>query len=109
MITGPIDERVVQLVSALNQIPAVTTYSSCGGHPNPSDGQAPDGAYRIDFDVRQNKYGWAALGLIADACIETDQAAVLEAWSNGGDLSWELNGCGNPNVLAAYLTDKSHT
>jgi hypothetical protein len=63
------DPLVRPFVDALNGLPGIDTYSSCGGHEAPKVGQAEDGRFFICFDVREGPTGrpiamaWDSLAL----------------------------------------------
>jgi len=69
---GP-EERVARLVRALDELPGVETYSSCGGHPTPlEDSQCPENEFFVCFNVTRDEPGWRALEYIAWAAAEAD-------------------------------------
>jgi hypothetical protein len=61
-----LDPAVVPLVRVLNRFPAICTYTSCGGHPNPQYGsQAEQGTWYVDFHVDRTDEGWISLEFFA--------------------------------------------
>jgi hypothetical protein len=109
-----IDANIRSLVNALNALPALTTFSSCGGHPepDPNTAQVPEGVFYVCFDVAQSAMGWRALVLIAWACGEV--GGDLEAWFNADvddddprldvdALCFELRGYGDPDDIETLL------
>lgn len=70
-----IDPRLARLVAALNAIPGVRTYASCGGHAVPGAGQVARDKFYVSFDLTRNHHGWRALGLIA---LSMDKTAAGE-------------------------------
>jgi hypothetical protein len=67
-----IDERVRRLVYVLNDLPGVSTRSSCGGHENPSGSQVESDSFYVNFSIqmdgnRPSKKGWRSLGIIERA------------------------------------------
>lgn len=105
-----IDERVRKLVRAMNRVPGVYTFSSCGGHPEPRAGQSSEGEFDISFDVRRRSEGWRALGLISAAILETEDWGKVQvvAWCSGQTaetLAFSLEGRGfaDPDDLARAI------
>jgi hypothetical protein len=67
-----IDERVNKLIGVLNDLPAINTFSSCGGHENPRGSQVKSDSFYIYFSIetvrnRPSKKGWESLGIIERA------------------------------------------
>src|SRR5262245_52065210 len=62
-----VDERVVYVVEALNSLPGIATFSSCGGHPNPEPGQNEEGTWSVSFSMFPLEGGWVSLNAIAFA------------------------------------------
>jgi hypothetical protein len=52
-----IDPRLARLVAALNAIPGVRTYASCGGHAVPGAGQVARDKFYVSFDLTRNRQG----------------------------------------------------
>ncbi len=120
-----IDFRVQRLVQALNAIQGVETFSSCGGHPEPSSAEAQCGEeeFYVCFTVEHNEQGWRALAFISWAAREAeittriakgrddDTDASLTVWEGaGGDepkvgsLAFELRGRYlHPNRVVSHL------
>ncbi len=105
-----LDERVRYLLVTLNRIPGVDTSSSCGGHSNPSAGQASEEEFYVNFDVERNKKGWRAVELISWAVSETGDCDSLSlvVWTNGFEpvpVSFEIRGWdhADPDELADLL------
>ncbi len=104
-----IDKKVKRLVAALNQIPGVDTFSSCGGHENPTLGQVPHGCFTVSLDIEQSAAGWRALERITWAIWETDPERIrLTTWPSGDTpdtLAFSLAGIDgvSTNRLAAAL------
>ncbi len=106
-----IDGNIQQLVSELNSFPGVATFSSCGGHPNPStQSQRSAGEFEVGFNIYPLHGGWRSLELIASVvseCVEHDKLTIT-VWSMGGGSSvcFELVGCENadPDLLAKSLS-----
>lgn len=60
-----LDKNMVQLIRALNSFPGIKTFTSCGGHPNPSACQWPEGTFFVGFNVAWNDDGRLALEFLA--------------------------------------------
>lgn len=79
-----IDPKIRDLVYALNEIPGLDTNSSCEGHDTPELGQTKK--WCIDFSVRPNKRGWAALDILAYAVCEyhatTESDVRIDIWAD---------------------------
>lgn len=103
-----IDENIAPLVAILNSLPGISTNSSCGGHENPTPGQAVAGEWYVDFCLLPDKRGWQSLELIAFAVgelLNDDGTIELTVWHNGG-VRFDLRGCGSdPNELAQVISD----
>ena len=85
-----IDANMVELVDAINDIPGLSTFSSCGGHDNPTAGQVAAGRFTVSIDVDLDDSGWRGLTLLSCAVREyiealEDDAVCLSAWFNGVD------------------------
>lgn len=100
-----IDARVRPLVECLNDLPAVSTFSSCGGHANPDRSQVPEGHFQVSLIVED----LGSLEVIVRACDSftfdgpTDQGeAKVKAWYDGG-LNFDLSGRGDPARLARLI------
>jgi hypothetical protein len=107
------DERVVRLVEALNAIPGLYTFSSCGGHEQPTGSQVSRDKFNINFDLQRTFRGWNALALVAFAiqkCSEPEKLS-LSPWINSDGsydpkcLCFELSGrrFADPTKLAQIL------
>lgn len=113
MIVGELDERVADLVSALNDLMDVYTFSSCGGHAvitNPS--QRPEGEFYVCFSITPHPAGWRSLEKITFAASAFLDVKVT-AWWNGiyergrddGVMDFQLAGGieSDPHELATIL------
>ncbi|MFQ5856729.1 MAG: hypothetical protein ACE5LU_13925 [Anaerolineae bacterium] len=89
-MSEPIDARIQELVATLNQLPGITTFGSCGGHPNPGPRQWPEGTCYVKFtaseaggglvsvqflswvlrDLRRQGVPWRLVGLRPPADVE---------------------------------------
>jgi hypothetical protein len=110
-----IDARVQRLVSALNAIPGVYTYSSCGGHAAPAEGQVARDRFTVSLDLERTARGWKALELIQFAIHKSSAAdaenIIIRPWRNGdgtwkpGALSFSLDGrrFADPDELAGII------
>ena len=79
-----IDERIEPLVHALNQLPAVQTVASCGGHEGPTGEQVPEGQFSISVDVERTQAGWRSLEWIVWAVWQVDPERMdVVAWPVG--------------------------
>lgn len=56
-----IDKNMIDLVRELNSFEGIKTFSCCGGHSNPGQGQCLKGHFYLSFKVNQTKEGWLAL------------------------------------------------
>ena len=70
-----IDPSIRGLVLAPNAFPGVTTIGSCGGHPDPSPGQWPEGSWYVKMRFDHDEDGWMALEFLAWA-INRDYSSV---------------------------------
>jgi len=115
-----LDPNILRLVRALNSLPAVWTFSSCGGHENPSAGQEGPGEFNINFHLDQNRRGWKSLKFIQWAIQETegdlDERIRLDVWVDPGEdendpragiLCFQVKGHpgADPNELAEILEE----
>ncbi len=119
-----IDKKVRNLVEALNRLKGVWTYSSCGGHSDPNECQAPKNQFYVCFNVSRSSKGWRALDVIAWAVYEASSDAGLpdssrkalsvEIWHNSvggcpparGTSSFEMRGKNvHPDRVTRYLVE----
>jgi len=107
-----IDQRVAKLVATLNRIPGLSTFSSCGGHKNPTISQTSSGRFEINFEISRDRAGVEALELLTFAVEEMrgwrPRSLTLVAWFNGrelndGEISFALGGRLSPDKLAAEI------
>ena len=106
LIAGlPIDKRVRRLVHILNSIPGITTYSSCGGHPNHSLGQVAAGTFYVELAISSGRVGYRAIQLIVRAIDVFFPDVTLAPWLNGDEISWSLRGIGvSPDDVASTIS-----
>ncbi len=111
----PVDANIRDLVRALNEVPGRTTFSSCGGHENPTGSQEPLGIFQVTFDVEPNELGFRALEIVTFATEEVENLLKhmgrperveittgflhLDIWERDG-LVFELRGNVSPEHLA---------
>ena len=86
----PIDARVQKLVAALNRLPGITTFGSCGGHPNPGPRQWPTGTCYVKFTASE-----AGGGLVSVQFISW----LLRGFRRPG-IPWRLVGLRPPSDVA---------
>ena len=101
-----IDERVRKLVDALNRIPHLETFSSCGGHENQTRGQLPAGQFCVHLKIRRTKDGWNAVEVLADAmAMDRQRIRLIPTISDGALFDFELRGQDgvDPDQLAAEI------
>jgi hypothetical protein len=114
-----VDKRVQLLVEALNELPAIETFSSCGGHDEPdrSASQVPADEFYVSFEVTPSERGWHSLALVVWAADTSEIAcdrgeANVGAWYNNMEpkyegparLSFTLRGRGiEPDVIARNI------
>ena len=79
-----IDTNVLTLVKAINAIPGISTFSSCGGHDNPRPNQAPAGTFTVSIDADRNSAGWRGLTVLSRAVADYGHVDLI-AWFNGDD------------------------
>lgn len=99
-----IDRRVRSLVDAINSINGADTFSSCGGHKNPTIcSQVPASEFSVNFSVEANVRGWKALERIVAAAQDIDDVEIT-AWVDGG-VNFELHGYNSvsPNLVATAI------
>lgn len=90
-----IDPAVRPLVDALNTLPGISTYSSCGGHENHRPGQHAKGHFYVCFNVEEGPMGrplamaWDSIALITRAAGAT--RATVTMYYDGG-INFELDG-----------------
>ena len=81
--TLDIDESIEAVVIALNQLPDLDTFSSCGGHaPRVKPSQMPAGYFYVSFAVVQSEKGWWSLSALAYVVMALDDVK-LNMWYNG--------------------------
>jgi hypothetical protein len=107
-----IDARVKRLVIALNTIPGIDTFSSCGGHVAPSGSQVAKDRFNVNFDIQRTARGWRALQLIQfaiDKSVDRENMTITP-WTEGtewepGSLHFELRGrrFADPDTLASIV------
>jgi hypothetical protein len=109
-----IDPRLARPAAALNAIPGVRTYASCGGHAVPGAGQVARDKFYVSFDLTRNRQGWRALGLVA---LSIDKTAAgekgnvyIKPWISSDEdepdaLSFSLEGRrgADPDEVAYWL------
>ena len=82
-----IDPKVARLVDVLNNLPGVSTNSSCGGHAETTNvSQCPENEWYVDFELVPHQMAWASLERIAMACGEffsDDGLVELKVWHDG--------------------------
>ena len=114
-----VDRRVRLLVEALNELPAVETFSSCGGHDQPDEAmsQVPADQFYVSFNVTPSEQGWQSLALVIWAAETSEIAAgqgeaTVRAWYNNLDpkyegpdrLAFTVRGRGiSPDVIAQNI------
>ncbi len=103
-----IDERVRSLVTTLNTLPGIYTFSSCGGHAHRQNvSQCPADEFFVNFAVESLHVAWYALWCITEAMWHTDSCAdlLLEPWANGDALDFAVRGIdgADPDVLAMAI------
>lgn len=106
-----IDERIRKLVDALNMIPGVTTFSSCGGHAGKlqcSQERYPN--WSINFNMDYGRMT-SALKVLLKAEIlwkhyDTDftkkHGMIIRPWWNGG-VDFEISGRDDPDQFAGWI------
>ncbi len=123
-MSEPIDVRVVKLVEALNRLPGITTFGSCGGHPNPGPRQWPEGTCYVKFaaseagggllsvqflawllrDYRRQGIPWRLVGLKPPSDVATPADELVFAlegyWGTDPDQLAEVIEAQNAQVLA---------
>jgi hypothetical protein len=60
-----VDPNMRSLVRALNRFQGITTVGSCGGHPEPTNDQWPEGQWYVKLRVDHTEHGWHALEFLA--------------------------------------------
>ena len=84
-----IDRNIQRLVTELNAFPGVATFSSCGGHPDPStQSQRSAGEFEVSFNIYPLHGGWRSLELIASVvseCVEHGKLTIT-VWSMGEEV-----------------------
>jgi hypothetical protein len=102
-----VEARVRRLVTMLNRYPAVHTFSSCGGHADPTPEQAGEQEFYVAFVVERTRVAWNSLERIVFA-VESARDVFVRAWCSGDDpqcLAFELRGvrqC-DPDAIADAL------
>lgn len=115
-----IDPNVRRLVEALNRFPGVTTFSSCGGHPDFDDeaGQCPENIFYVHFSLDPGD-GYAAmmsLGVLTGVCekFETlgdDVGASITTFTQGDPttIAFQIEGENvEPDTFADALDEISN-
>lgn len=113
-----IDINIRHLIDVLNSFPGVTTFASCGGHPEPrTPAQWPVGSWYVFMHISRNQPGLLSLEFLAwainNAMSCSDRNILLfptspPPWLNepGKSLKYSLEADGvNPEELATVLAD----
>jgi hypothetical protein len=111
----PIDANMRSLIRALNAFPGAETIGSCGGHPDPTLAQWPEGTWYVNLLFDQSVDGFFALEFLAWA-INNDYRrsgfrVMLYPYAPppymnvpGRVLRYHLEGYdADPNALATFL------
>lgn len=111
-----VDLNVKKLVTVINILEDLTTFSSCGGHENPNPNQQPRGQFEISLQIEPTRSGLNSLGLIQAAINRHPQSEsmILMAWLSTNEpdsVAFSLEGYNNanPEVLADLLYDVINT
>ena len=85
---------MIGLARALNRLPGVTTFSSCGGHldPDSAHAQCSEGTFYIQFDIKRSNRGWNILELLSWASTEAQDSDIFELLSSTfyETQSWDI-------------------
>ena len=92
-----VDANVRALVDALNALPGIFTFSSCGGHAKgTNDSQLPADEFAVNFHVDVFAGGWLSLEWIARTIDFSEDVAKLTVavWSEDkpDTMAFELKG-----------------
>jgi hypothetical protein len=112
-----IDRKIRFLVDALNRLPGITTYASCGGHRDIKDGlnRVPLGEFYVDFvtpryfldDDDAEEEVEASISLIKRSIKNFDEKVILEKdiFPPGKkDRAWGISGKGvDPDDVALRI------
>jgi hypothetical protein len=111
-----IDPPIRPLVGFLNEHVGVVTFSSCGGHENPEEGQAPEGSWWVLVRVPESADEWDSFEFLAWVCrdwgrsgknlvLEADAAPPwLNKWCTGeSTLRFALSGDMPPGELIDFV------
>jgi hypothetical protein len=108
---------MIGLVRALNRLPGVATFSSCGGHRNPDSelAQCSEGTFCIQFDIKRSNRGWDILELLSWASDEAQDWDILELlsstfyetqnWNILKRLSWAFYEAQNRGAKLSFCPD----
>ncbi len=78
-----VDESIASVVSALNQLPDLSSFSSCGGHhPRIKPSQEAAGHFYISFVVKPTMLGWWSLAAVSYVAMAMEDVKLM-AWYNG--------------------------
>jgi hypothetical protein len=89
-----LDLNMIGLAKALNRLPGVTTFSSCGGHlyPDSELAQCPEGTFYIQFDIKRSNRGRDILELLSWASNEAQGSDTFEllSWTFYETQNWDI-------------------
>ncbi|REK18348.1 MAG: hypothetical protein DWQ37_04330 [Planctomycetota bacterium] len=107
-----LDDNIARLVRACDQLPGLSTTSSCGGHesPNAEHGQQPLGQFYVSLCVANWWEAWRGLTMLTAATFmrcEGNLCFRYDGPQNRPDdlrfLRVELHGTGDPDRLAKFV------
>ena len=103
------------MVNILNKFPDVYTFSSCGGHSHPENGQSPHNEWTINFSTEGESpapsiKGWGSIGKIAQTAVAYLSTGcggeiILHVWNNSDGREDDTEGLCNDFELHGYDTD----
>ena len=104
-----IDKRVRGLVDALDRLPGVATFSSCGGHEERQTSRVRYPEWYVNFEIEPTPEAHDSLTRIVAATQEHEPLASVDAWWKGdyldrnGRLYFKLSGECEPDDFVETL------
>ena len=72
------DDRIIPLVNALNSLPGIETFTSCGGHEEKTDfSQCEIDEFSVGFGIDPEEHGLISLGVITGAANQIKPGFVM--------------------------------
>ena len=101
-----VDANVASLVLTINDLPGLSTRSSCGGHKKITNAcQQKEGSWQVTVDIDRTSYSFDSIELITAAVQILDAVGdvLLIPWTEGGPFTLSFDLSGNGKVSADHL------